>query len=168
MAGTLHSDFRTSGCRYGPISDITGRALSGQGPYRRMFELLSRGNYSGTLTDLNDGCFDCGWSYGDYSVVVRPARTALCLLQRWKRVVDRSHRREPSLLRLGFRSEHHRRWSVEQSRDSLAIARGVLHNHSGRGRLLCFAPLLPVSVVKPIAQRSETEKATTAFRAVPP
>ena len=47
-------------------------------------------------------------AFCDYGHVVCSTRPALCLLQRWKRVVDRSHRSEPSLLRLGFRRKHHR------------------------------------------------------------
>lgn len=79
------------------------------------------------------------WNRGD---VVRPACSALPLLQPWKRVVDRSHRDESPLLRVGFRVKRDCCRSVAKSGTSLAFASGMLHDHRGRHRVLRVSPLL--------------------------
>lgn len=89
-----------------------------------------------------------GVAYDDYSDVTCSARPALRLLQRRQRVVDRSLRCEPALLRLGFCCERHRRWCFAERNEVLAVASCVYHDHRRRNRVLLFASLFSISVVK--------------------
>ena len=79
--------------------------------------------------------------------VVRAASASLRLLQPRKRVVDRSHRREPAVLRMGLCGEHHSCGRLANSDKSLAVASCLLDGHRRRSGVLRFASLLSFSLV---------------------
>lgn len=79
--------------------------------------------------------------------VLRPARPALCLLQRWKRMVDRSLRCKPALLRLGFRRERHSSECFAKRRSFSAFASFMFHSHLRRDRVLRRSSLFSVPLV---------------------
>ena len=96
-------------------------------------------------------CTERGLAVIAISDVVRAAYAALRMLQRGKCLVDRTHWREPSLLRLGLCCEHPSGRNSEDERRGMAVAIGVFHDHRRGLRLLHFTSLFSFSLVDQIS-----------------
>lgn len=94
-------------------------------------------------------------AYRDCCYVVGAASASLRLLQPRKRLVDRSHRREPSLLRLGLRGERHCSGSFAKRRAFMVFGGCLLRDHRRRGRFLHFSSLLSFSLVNIVSSVRE-------------
>ena len=132
------------------LSSVIAR-LHGAEP-ARLFAVL---HFRQAGLDSADGARVCDlllpWQTGladrGCSHVFCTALPALRLLQRRERVVDRSRRSEPALLRLGFCSERDRRERSGKKWPDVGINSHLRRNYPGGNWFFHRAPLLSFSVV---------------------
>jgi hypothetical protein len=72
---------------------------------------------------------------------------SLHLLQRRQPMVDSTHRRKPTVLRVGILYKHHRSWGLAKRGSPMAFARHLYCDYFGSDRFLHFSPLLSFSLV---------------------